>query len=195
MILNSTIDLTSKVTGLLPDGNISSAATWNAKQNAISFGTGVQTALGVNIGSAGAPVLFNGALGTPSSGVATNLTGLPLTTGVTGVLPVANGGSGLLNEVGTIITESWSNLSAWTKVGSQTFTVSGGNLSVVGGSPGSIALSNYYTNTGYGATQYMQWEANFNITVGTISATSYGVGFGLRSTSALFPVTVTYGQY
>lgn len=31
-------------------------------------GTGVLTALGVNIGSAGAPVLFNGALGTPTSG-------------------------------------------------------------------------------------------------------------------------------
>lgn len=39
------------------------------------LGTGVATALAVNVGSAGAPVLFNGALGTPSSGVATNLTG------------------------------------------------------------------------------------------------------------------------
>jgi len=47
----------------------------NAKQATITFGTGVQTALGVNIGSAGAPVLFNGALGTPSSGTITNLTG------------------------------------------------------------------------------------------------------------------------
>jgi hypothetical protein len=47
----------------------------NAKQSTITFGTGVQTALGVNIGSAGAPVLFNGALGTPTSGTVTNLTG------------------------------------------------------------------------------------------------------------------------
>ena len=38
-------------------------------------GTGVVTALGVNVGSAGALITFNGALGTPSSGTVTNLTG------------------------------------------------------------------------------------------------------------------------
>lgn len=42
------------------------------------LGTGVATALAVNVGSAGAPVLFNGAGGTPSSLTLTNATGLPV---------------------------------------------------------------------------------------------------------------------
>lgn len=49
------------------------------------LGTGVATALGVNVGSAGAPVLFNGALGTPSSATLTNATGLPISTGLSGL--------------------------------------------------------------------------------------------------------------
>lgn len=41
------------------------------------FGTGVVTALAINVGSAGAFVTFNGALGTPSSGTGTNITAIP----------------------------------------------------------------------------------------------------------------------
>lgn len=41
------------------------------------FGTGIATALGLPVGSAGAPLLFNGAAGTPTSLTLTNATGLP----------------------------------------------------------------------------------------------------------------------
>lgn len=49
------------------------------------LGTGVASALAVNVGTAGAFVVNGGALGTPSSGTLTNATGLPVSTGVSGL--------------------------------------------------------------------------------------------------------------
>lgn len=50
-----------------------------------SLGTGVATALGINVGSAGAFVTVNGAGGTPSSLTLTNATGLPVGSGISGL--------------------------------------------------------------------------------------------------------------
>lgn len=57
---------------------VSTATITPAVGNITGLGTGVATALAINVGTAGAPVVLNGAGGTPSSLTLTNATGLPV---------------------------------------------------------------------------------------------------------------------
>jgi hypothetical protein len=62
------------------------------------LGTGIATALAINSGTAGAPVLLNGALGTPSSGVVTNLTGTA-SININGTVGATTPNTGAFNSV------------------------------------------------------------------------------------------------
>lgn len=80
------------------NANLTGPITSTGNATAVASQTGTGSTFVMNT----SPTLVTPALGTPTSGTLTSCTGLPLTTGVTGTLPVANGGTGVTTSTGTV---------------------------------------------------------------------------------------------
>lgn len=164
------------------DGTLdtSTGALVVTKTNGTSFsglattvpGTGVSAALGVNVGTAGSVVVNGGALGTPSSGTLTNATGLPISTGVTGL------GTSVATALGVAV----GSAGAVVVNGGVLGTPSSGTLTNCTGLPVSTGVSGLGTNVAAalgsainGASGLVRLDANQNASI--VGALAMGSSF------------------
>lgn len=156
------------------------------------LGTGVATALGVNVGSAGAFVTFNGAGGTPSSITLTNGTGLP-TTGLTGTLQAAQEPAhtgDVTNSAGSLALTIANNAVTLAKLATQATNTVLGNATSGTAVPTALSMTScstaasaviWTTNTGFGCNTSITAAA---VPVGGITGLGTGVGTWLATPSS-----------
>jgi len=133
-----------------------------------------ETGSGANV-FATSPTLVTPILGTPTSATLTNATGLPLTTGVTGTLPTANGGTNLTSFTsgGVVYASSSSALATGTAL-----TFSGGNLATTGKVTGAQGLAvTGEATAGLTTGLLIDQTASTLVRLLAYSATSSAIGF------------------